>query len=60
MTTPLLTTEEVAEKLRVRGGMRAVQRLIRLGELKAHRVAGEYRIPEAAVEEYLAAHVVTT
>lgn len=58
MTTPLLTTSEVADQLRL--PVRSVQRLIRLGELKAHRVAGEYRIPEAAVEEYLAAHVVTT
>jgi excisionase family DNA binding protein len=60
MTTPLLTTGEVAEVLKPKGGVRAVQRLIRLGELAAYRVAGEYRISQAALDEYLQNNAVTT
>jgi excisionase family DNA binding protein len=40
----ILTTEEVAEILKT--SQRTVQRLIRLGQLKAHRVGRGYRVRE--------------
>jgi excisionase family DNA binding protein len=49
---PLLTTEQVAEWLRV--DVVTVRRLIDRGELAAYRVGGEYRFERKDVQEYLA------
>ncbi|MBV9688985.1 MAG: helix-turn-helix domain-containing protein [Ktedonobacteraceae bacterium] len=48
---PLLTTEEVAEYLRV--DVVTVRRLINRGELTAYRVGSEYRFAQADLEAYL-------
>lgn len=51
-TTRLLTVQEVADLMRV--STMTVYRLIRSGELAATRVGRSYRVPEGAVDEYLA------
>ena len=43
------TTEEVAEILKT--SQRTVQRLIRLGQLKAHRVGRGYRVRDRDLQE---------
>ncbi|MBV8822352.1 MAG: helix-turn-helix domain-containing protein [Chloroflexi bacterium] len=48
---PLLTTEEVAEYLRV--DVVTVRRLINRGELTAYRVGSEYRFAQTDLEAYL-------
>jgi excisionase family DNA binding protein len=48
-----LTVAEVAEQIRVSG--MTVYRLIHAGALRAVRVGRSFRIPEDAVEEFLAA-----
>lgn len=49
--TPLLTTEEVAEYLRV--DVVTVRRLVNRGELTAYRVGSEYRFTPSDLEAYL-------
>src|SRR5574340_1086790 len=51
MMEPLLTTEEVAEFLRV--DIVTVRRLINRGELSAYRIGNEYRFTRTDLEEYL-------
>ena len=48
---PLLTTEEVAELLRI--DPVTVRRLVIRGELLAYRIAGEYRFTLAGVENFI-------
>ena len=48
---PLLTTEEVAEFLRV--DIVTVRRLVNRGELPAYRIGNEYRFTRADLEEFL-------
>ncbi len=48
---PLLTTEEVAEYLKV--DVVTVRRLVNRGELSAYRVGGEYRFTKADIDQYL-------
>src|SRR2546430_1498322 len=48
---PLLTTEEVAEWLRV--DVVTVRRLISRGELPAYRIGNEYRFKTSELEAYL-------
>ncbi len=48
----VLTTEEVAEILKT--SQRTVQRLIRLGQLKAHRVGRGYRVRAQDLEAWFA------
>lgn len=43
------TTEEVAEILKT--SQRTVQRMIRLGQLKAHRVGRGYRVRDVDLQE---------
>jgi excisionase family DNA binding protein len=45
----LYTTEEVAEILKT--SQRTIQRMIRLGQLKAHRVGRGYRIRDRDLQE---------
>src|SRR5690348_2562904 len=47
----LLTTEEVAELLRIEPV--TVRRLVTRGELRAYRIAGEYRFTSADVEHFV-------
>ncbi len=54
MTTDLLTVDEVAERLRVTVWF--LRRELNGGRLRGSKVAGHWRIPADAVEEYLAAH----
>ncbi len=53
MMRRLLTTKEVAERLGV--DTKTVLRYLRSGRLKGSKLASEYRIPESAVEDLLAA-----
>jgi excisionase family DNA binding protein len=53
-----LTVAEVAEEMRVSG--MTVYRLIHAGALRAVRVGRSFRVPEDAVEEFLAAAGDTT
>jgi excisionase family DNA binding protein len=48
---PLLTTEEVADFLRV--DIVTVRRLVNRGELTAYRIGGEYRFTRADLEDFL-------
>ena len=48
---PLMTTEEVAELLRI--DPVTVRRLVMRGELVAYRIAGEYRFTMASVENFV-------
>lgn len=51
MDAKMLTLEEAAERL---GVVRmTVYRLVRKGQLRAHRVGRVWRVPEDAIEEYL-------
>ena len=47
-----LTTEEVLEYLQV--NLRTVYRLIKAGKIPAVRVGRSFRVPEQAVNDYLA------
>lgn len=51
METDLLTTEEVARRLRVSPG--AVRAWLRSGQLRGVRAGRRWRIREADLEEYL-------
>ena len=48
----IYTAEEVAQILRV--NPRTVHRLIKRGELEAFTISGEYRIPQSALDAYIA------
>ena len=48
---PLLTTEEVAEFLRV--DIATVRRLVNRGELPAYRIGNEYRFTRVDLEEFI-------
>ena len=47
----LLAVKEVAERLNV--SPRTIQRLVKAGKLRAYRVGGQLRIPEAALKEMM-------
>ena len=47
----LLPVREVAERLNV--SPRTIQRLVKAGKLRAYRVGGQIRIPEAALKEMM-------
>jgi excisionase family DNA binding protein len=55
---PLLTTEEVAEFLRV--DIVTVRRLVNRGELAAYRIGNEYRFTRVDLEEFIKRQRVTT
>ncbi len=57
MTGPLLSVEQVAELTGL--SKRSVYRAVDAGELVAYRLRGRVRIPESALEDWLAAHLVT-
>jgi excisionase family DNA binding protein len=46
----VFTTEETAQILKT--SLRTVQRMIRLGQLKAHRVGRGYRIRDIDIQEF--------
>lgn len=52
-----LTVAEVADAMRVSN--MTVYRILRSGELPAVRVGRSYRVPEEALEDYLATHTVS-
>src|SRR5437588_11065664 len=55
---PLLTTEEIADFLRV--DIVTVRRLVNRGELPAYRIANEYRFTRADLEEFMKRQRVST
>ena len=57
MTEQLLTAERVAELTGL--SRRSVYRAVDSGELDAYRLRGRVRIPEAALESWLEAHLVS-
>ena len=56
MHEPLYTTEEVAKYLRI--DVVTVRRLVNRGELKAYRVAGEFRFLGRDVDRFLRDHLI--
>src|SRR5215467_9055315 len=58
MMEPLLTTEEVAEFLRV--DIVTVRRLVNRGELPAYRIGNEYRFTRGDLEEFVKRQRVST
>jgi excisionase family DNA binding protein len=54
---PLLTTEEIAEYLRVE--VVTVRRLVTRGELPAYRIGGEFRFMDEDVERFVKSQLVT-
>ncbi len=48
----IYTAEEVAQILRVH--LRTIHRMIKRGELEAFTVDREYRIPQSALDDYIA------
>ena len=55
---PLLTTEEVAEFLRV--DIVTVRRLVNRGDLPAYRIGNEYRFTRVDLEEFIKRQRVST
>lgn len=51
-TGPLMTVAEVAEAMRV--SKMTVYRLVHSGEMGSVRIGRSYRIPESALEQYIA------
>ncbi|WP_049822218.1 helix-turn-helix domain-containing protein [Arthrobacter sp. H41] len=51
-TGPLMTVAEVAEAMRV--SKMTVYRLVHAGEMGSVRIGRSYRIPESALEQYIA------